>query len=237
MTQAYFVTGTDTGVGKTTFSLAMIEALQQRGLKVAAMKPIAAGLEWIEGRWINEDVLALRAAANCNVDFQTMNPYAFQPAIAPHIAAAQAGVVIELDKIVSTYTALAAQADVVVVEGAGGFRVPLTDKLNMSDLVQALNLPVILVVGMRLGCLNHAMLTAEAITLRGLKWAGWVANVLAPEMPALEENIDTLQADLPAPFLGRLVSNKNRAHGETKFVMQGTAAFSQLGTGEDVLEH
>ena len=237
MAQAYFVTGTDTGVGKTSFALAWIRALQQRGLKVAAMKPIAAGLEWIEGRWINEDVLALSAATDIKMDWQTMNPYAFKPAIAPHIAAAQEGVTIELDKIGSAYAALAAQADVVVVEGAGGFRVPLSDKLNMSDLVQALDLPVILVVGMRLGCLNHALLTTEAITHRGLKWAGWVANILAPDMPALEENIATLQATLPAPYLGRLVSNKNAAHHDAELTMQGTAAFAQLGTRRIVLEH
>lgn len=229
MAQAYFVTGTDTGVGKTTFALALIDALQQRGLKVAAMKPVAAGLEWIEGRWINDDVLALRAATVCKLDLQTMNPYAFQPAIAPHIAAAQAGVTIELDKIASAYAALAAQADVVVVEGAGGFRVPLTDKLNMSDLVEALDLPVILVVGMRLGCLNHALLTAEAVKCRELKWSGWVANILVPEMPELEENIATLQANLPEPYLGRLVSNKINSHSISDFTMQGTAAYAQLG--------
>lgn len=230
MAQAYFVTGTDTGVGKTTFALTLIDALQQRGLTVAAMKPIAAGVEWIEGRWINEDVLALSAAADTTADWQTINPYAFQPAIAPHIAAAQAGVTIELDKIASSYAALSAQADVVVVEGAGGFRVPLTDKLNMSDLVEALDLSVILVVGMRLGCLNHALLTTEAINYRGLKWSGWVANILVPEMPELEENIATLQANLPEPYLGRLVSSQNNTRSNSGFAMQGTAAFAKLGT-------
>lgn len=228
MAQAYFVTGTDTGVGKTTFAVALIHALQQRGLKVAAMKPIAAGLDWIEGRWINEDVLALSAAAASEVDWQTMNPYAFKSAIAPHIAAAREGVTIALDKITSAYAALAAQSDVVVVEGAGGFRVPLTDNMNMSDLVHVLDLPVILVVGMRLGCLNHALLTTEAITRRGLKWAGWVANILEPEMPALEENIATLQATLPGPYLGRLISNQNREPRDAEFTMQGTSAFAQL---------
>lgn len=237
MAQAYFVTGTDTGVGKTTFAVALIHALQQRGLKVAAMKPIAAGLDSIKGRWINDDVLALSAAADSKVDWQAMNPYAFKSAIAPHIAAAQEGVTIALDKIASAYAALAAHSDVVVVEGAGGFRVPLSPQLNMSDLVKALDLPVILVVGMRLGCLNHALLTTEAITHRGLTWAGWVANILEPEMPALEENIATLQANLPEPYLGRLVLNKNSAHDDAKFTMQGTSAFAQLGTSRIVLEH
>ena len=159
-----------------------------------------------------------------------MNPYAFQPAIAPHIAAAQAGVTIEFDKIASAYAVLAAQADAVVVEGAGGFRVPLTNNLNMSDLVQALDLPVILVVGMRLGCLNHALLTAEAITQRGLVWGGWVANVLHTQMPALEENIATLQTSLPEPYLGRLVlSTATSASGAATFAMQQTPAFARLG--------
>lgn len=216
MACGYFVTGTDTGIGKTTFALALIRALQQRGLRVATMKPVAAGGEWIDGRCLNEDVLALSQAANVKVDWAAMNPYAFLPAIAPHIAAAQAGASIEIDHIVMAYAALAAQADVVVVEGAGGWRVPLNAQQDIADLAVALDLPVILVVGMRLGCLNHALLTADAIGQRGLQWAGWVANILDADMPALEENIATLHARLPQPYLGRLT----RAQNDDDFVMQ-----------------
>ena len=224
MARGYFVTGTDTGIGKTTFALALIRALQQRGLQVAAMKPVAAGGEWEAGRCLNEDVLALSQAANVKVDLATMNPYAFLPAIAPHIAAEQAGTSIELNHIALAYAALAAQADVVVVEGAGGWRVPLNAQQDIADLAVALDLPVILVVGMRLGCLNHALLTADAIAQRGLQWAGWVANILDANMPALDENIATLHARLPQPYLGRLT----RAQNDDDFVMQWSSAFANL---------
>ncbi len=206
MARGYFVTGTDTGVGKTTVAVALIHALQQRGLKVAAMKPVAAGCTSTDGQLINDDVLALSTAANVKADPAMVNPYAFVPAIAPHIAAAQAGVQIELDKITSAYAALSQVADVVVVEGVGGFRVPLNEHLDTADLAQALGLPVILVVGMRLGCLNHALLTAEAIQSRGLKLAGWVANVLTADMSALAENLVSLQRRLPMAYLGKMLN-------------------------------
>ena len=241
MARGYFVTGTDTGVGKTTFAVALIHALQQRGLRVAAMKPVAAGGALIEGRWLNEDVLALSAAANVKADLQRMNPYAFMPPIAPHIAAAQMNVEIELDKILSAYAALSAQADAVVVEGAGGFCVPLGARLDTADLARALNLPIILVVGMRLGCLNHALLTAEAIAHRDMKWAGWVASILEPEMPALTENIATLEARLPAPLLGQLGSFKmiSSMHKDTGLEMQWSSAFANMALGKSggMLEH
>ncbi len=230
MARGYFVTGTDTGVGKTTFAVALIHALQQRGLKVAAMKPISASGESIEGQCVNEDVLALSAAAYIKADLQSINPYAFTPAIAPHIAAAQAGVTIDLDKIASAYAALSAQADAVVVEGAGGFRVPLGAQIDTADLARALDLPMILVVGMRLGCLNHALLTAEAIAHRGLKWAGWVANILEPAMPVLDENIAALQARLPAPYLGRIESKQkfSASDSDSGFAVRWTAAFADM---------
>ena len=232
MTSGYFVTGTDTGVGKTTFAVALVTALQQRGLRVAAMKPVAAGGEWSEGRFLNEDVLALSAAANVKGDLQIMNPYAFEPPIAPHIAAAQVNVEIELEKILSAYAVLSAQADVVVVEGAGGFRVPLGAQLDTADLAQALDLQIILVVGMRLGCLNHALLTAEAITHRGLKWAGWVASILEPDMPALNENIAALEARLPVPLLGQLGVFQSIAHTnkDVGLEMQWSGAFVNMVT-------
>ena len=204
MARGFFVTGTDTGVGKTTFAVALIHALRQRGLNVAAMKPVAAGCEEAKGQLKNDDVIALSAAANVKAHPQLINPYAFIPPIAPHIAAARTGVAIEFDKIKAAYAALSAQAEVVVVEGVGGFRVPLGAHLDTADMAHALDLPIILVVGVRLGCLNHALLTAEAIEHRGLKWAGWVANILEPNMDALDENIAELEMRLPSPCLGRM---------------------------------
>lgn len=208
MARGYFVTGTDTGVGKTTVTVALIHALREHGLKVAAMKPVASGCEWVDGEFLNGDVRALRAAANVHVDPALVNPYAFAPAIAPHIAAAQAGIEIKLETIMSAYAALAREADVVVVEGVGGFRVPLSAQLDTADLARALNLPVILVVGMRLGCLNHALLTAEAIRHRDLIWAGWVANELDSDMLARQENVAELTMRLPSPCLGRMQNNQ-----------------------------
>lgn len=195
----YFVTGTDTGVGKTRVALALIHALRAQGLRVAAMKPVAAGS--MPGE-LNEDVTALLQAANVAADIRDVNPYAFIEAVAPHIAAQQMGVRIELQVIVAAYARLATIADVVVVEGAGGWRVPLNEREDMADLAQALGLPVVLVVGLRLGCLNHALLTAESIARRCLPWAGWVGNVIDPAMPRTEANLDALRARLPVPCLG-----------------------------------
>jgi dethiobiotin synthetase len=194
-----FVTGTDTGVGKTRVAVALIHALRAQGLRVAAMKPVSAGNAPGE---LNEDVTALLAAVNVAADLRDVNPYAFEPAIAPHIAAVQAGVRIELDVIAAAYARLAAAADVVVVEGAGGWRVPLNDTEDMADLAQRLGLPVVLVVGLRLGCLNHALLTAESIAGRGLPWAGWVGNHIDQAMACQAENLAALGARLPGPCLG-----------------------------------
>jgi dethiobiotin synthetase len=194
-----FVTGTDTGVGKTRVGIALIHALRQRGLRVAAMKPVAAGHAPGE---LNEDVAALMRAANVAADPRDVNPYAFAPAVAPHIAAAQAGVAIELPTMVDAFARLAALADVVVVEGAGGLRVPLNDREDIADLAAALGLPLLLVVGLRLGCINHALLTAEAIARRGLRWAGWVGNHIDPAMEAQSENVAALRLRLPSPCLG-----------------------------------
>jgi len=194
-----FVTGTDTSVGKTQVAVALIHALRARGLRVAAMKPVSAGNGPGE---LNEDVVALVQAANVAADIRDVNPYAFEPAIAPHIAAQQAGVRIDLDVIVESYGRLAAAADVVVVEGAGGWRVPLNEHEDLADLAQRLGLPVVLVVGLRLGCLNHALLTTESIAHRKLPWAGWVGNVIDPEMACQSENVAALHARLPGPCLG-----------------------------------
>ncbi|NBQ67858.1 MAG: dethiobiotin synthase [Nitrosomonadaceae bacterium] len=198
MGQGYFVTGTDTGIGKTTVSCALLHAFAAQGHKVIGMKPIAAGVE--NGKWL--DVEQLLAASNVNVTRQQINPYAFAPPISPHLAAQQAGREIDLTLIQQAYQTLSAQADRVVVEGAGGFLVPVNQHQTGADLAQALNLPVILVVGMRLGCLNHALLTTQAIKTAGLTLAGWVANCIDPQMLAVAENIATLEQRLNGPLLG-----------------------------------
>lgn len=194
-----FVTGTDTGVGKTRVAVALIHTLRAQGLRVAAMKPVSAGSAPDE---LNEDVVALMQAANVEAEVSDVNPYAFAEPIAPHIAAQQAGVTIELSIIAAAYSRLAAMSDVVVVEGAGGWRVPLNEHEDMADLAQRLGLPVVLVVGLRLGCLNHALLTAESISRRQLPWAGWVGNHIDPSMAQQAANLDALHRRLPKPCLG-----------------------------------
>lgn len=202
--KSFFITGTDTGVGKTEIALVLMAALQARGLRVAGMKPVAAGCIETDEGLRNDDAVRLQQQSSLPPTYEMVNPYAFAPAIAPHLAAVEAGVAIDLKHIKYCYAALSAQADAVIVEGAGGLLVPLSEHITLADLVKALDLPVVLVVGMRLGCLNHALLTAEAIMHRGLRFAGWVANESEPEMTCLAENVLTLTHQLPAPFLGRL---------------------------------
>jgi dethiobiotin synthetase len=198
-----FVTGTDTGVGKTVVAVALLRALVMQGLRAVGMKPVSAGAA-ASGR--NADVLALEAAANVAAAAELVNPYAFAAAIAPHVAAAQEGRRIELATIVAAYAALAQRADAVVVEGAGGVLVPLDEAHAMLDIPRACGLPVVLVVGVRLGCLNHALLSAEAIRGRGLTLAGWIASRVDPAMPAAQASVDTLVARLRAPLLGDFAS-------------------------------
>jgi dethiobiotin synthetase len=209
---AYFITGTDTGVGKTRTTCALIHALRQAGhARVVGMKPVAAGCDWVEARdghpgyWLNEDVAALRAASSLKVPPGFDNPYALPDAVSPHIAAHRANEVIDLAHIEASFHALREHADAVVVEGAGGFIVPLCETpgewTTSADLAQRLALPVILVVGLRLGCLNHALLTQEAILSRGLTLAAWVANGVDPDMPEQAANLATLQARIQAPML------------------------------------
>jgi dethiobiotin synthetase len=204
MSQACFVTGTDTGVGKTLVSCTLLHALVGQGLCAVGMKPVASGCRREGGQLVSEDVELLRAAGSLRLPLAQINPYAFEPPLAPHIAAAQAGTTISLSEIASAFKALTAQADVVVVEGVGGFRVPLNGREDTADLVVLLGLPVILVVGLRLGCINHALLTAEAIARRGLNLAGWVANRIDPAMAVQTENLAALTERLPAPCLGVL---------------------------------
>ncbi len=198
------MTGTDTGVGKTLVACALLTAFAARGLRAAGMKPVAAGAEHVAGELKNSDVEQLIAAGNVAAPRELVNPYLFLPPIAPHIAAAMAGTAIALDRIVNCYAELAALADVVIVEGVGGFRVPLGGRVDTGELAARMALPVILVVGMRLGCLNHALLTSEAIAARGLVLAGWVANHIDPEMAVAEENVQALREELPAPLLARI---------------------------------
>jgi dethiobiotin synthetase len=198
----YFVTGTDTGVGKTLIACALLHAFARTGARVVGMKPVAAGAVLTADGYVNDDVTQLRAASTVKAELALLNPYCFEPAIAPHIAAAKCGVTIDLEKIVAACAQLATMADQVIVEGAGGFYIPLNANENTADLAQRLGLPVIIVVGMRLGCMNHALLTAQAIRACGLKLAGWVANRIDPAMPVATENITALAQRLASPLLG-----------------------------------
>lgn len=198
MAQGYFVTGTDTGVGKTLVACALLNAFAATGKTVAGMKPVAAGED--NGRYA--DVDALLAASNVTAPGSLVNPYAFEAPIAPHIAAAESGVHIDVEAIALAHQLLSRRAQWIIVEGAGGFMIPLNDTVTSADLARRLGLPMILVVAMRLGCLNHALLTRDAIASRGLKLAGWVANAMLPRMDRLEENIFSLAQRIEAPLLG-----------------------------------
>ena len=205
MIRGVFVTGTDTGVGKTLVACALVHALRARGLVVAPMKPVAAGAILREGAWANEDTLALARAAGPDAPPpEAITPVLLREAMAPHIAATREGRDIALAPLVEAHRRLAAQADFTVVEGVGGFLVPLGPALDARDLATALGLPVVLVVGLRLGCLNHALLTAECVERAGLRLAGWVANAIDPAMGAVDENVAALAGRLRAPLVGRL---------------------------------
>jgi dethiobiotin synthetase len=205
--RGYFVTGTDTDVGKTLLACALLHAFAARGLRVCGMKPVAAGAAEVDGVLVNDDVAQLIAAGNIEAPREQVNPYCFAPAVAPHIAAAASGRPIRIDVIEDRFGQLTQRADVVIVEGAGGFCVPLNDTHSSADLAHRLALPVILVVGMRLGCLNHALLTAQAIRARGLALAGWVANHIDAAMAEADANVAALQSRLDAPLLARIAHN------------------------------
>ena len=199
-----FVTGTDTGIGKTHASVALVRAHRACGRHAIGMKPVASGCRETQEGLRNEDAEALIAASDPVPAYSLCNPYAFAPPIAPHIAAREAGIAIALDPIVAAYGRLAAMADRVVVEGVGGWSVPLSDALMQADLARALGLPVVLVVGLRLGCINHALLSARAIVADGCVLGGWIANRIDPAMARAYENLDTLRARIDAPLLGVL---------------------------------
>ena len=204
MNHAYFLTGTDTEIGKTFITCALLHKAARAGLKAAGLKPVAAGTD---GAGLNDDVENIRAASSIALPMALVNPYCFKAAIAPHIAAAEEGVAIDFAVIKASLAAARPQADLIIVEGVGGFRVPLGPGGDSADLAVALDLPLIFVVGMRLGCINHALLTLEAIAARGLNIAGWVANRIDPAMSRFDENLATLQGLIPAPMLGVVAHN------------------------------
>ena len=197
-----FITGTDTSVGKTWVTLALMAAWQARGLVVNGMKPVASGSEWRDGRLSNEDARQIHAQCSLPVGYEQVNPYAFAEPIAPHVAANKAGVKVELDTLATAYQSLAAGADRVVVEGVGGWRVPLAEGIQTEDLVRRLDLAVILVVGLRLGCINHALLTFEAIAASGLPCLGWLGNSICRDYAEQQATLDYLRQQLPARCLG-----------------------------------
>jgi dethiobiotin synthetase len=200
--RSFFVAGTDTEIGKTLVSSALLHGFARAGLRAAAMKPIASGAVLRDGVLHNEDADQLDAAANVALPNPIRTPFMMREPVAPHIAAAREGVTLDIARIVDAHRFAATQADVVVVEGVGGFRVPLDDTRDTADLAVALHLPVVLVVGLRLGCISHALLTAEAIAARGLTLAGWVANRVDPDMLYPDENIATLTQRIQAPLIG-----------------------------------
>lgn len=202
MTPGFFVTGTDTGVGKTCVSLGLMRALQSQGRCVLAMKPVASGCVASEAGVRNDDAEQLRAQASIAASYELVNPYALEPAVAPHLAAHAAGVGIEIPVIEAAFTQLAALGDCVVVEGVGGWSVPINEIETMADLALALNIPVIMVVGIRLGCLNHALLTADVIRRSGVRLAGWVANHVDANCELQDQNVRALCQRLGTPLLG-----------------------------------
>jgi dethiobiotin synthetase len=199
-----FITGTDTGVGKSVATAAMLCALRTRGLRAVGMKPLASGCEATAAGWRNEDALLLQSVSDPTPDYDDVNPYALPLPLAPELAAADAGMEISLAPILAAHARLAAQADAVVVEGVGGWAAPLSATLDQADLVRALDLPVVLVVGLRLGCLNHARLTARAIAADGARLVGWIANEIDPQMQRIDDNFTLLRQRLPVPCWGRL---------------------------------
>jgi dethiobiotin synthetase len=200
--KAYFITGTDTGVGKTLVACALLRAFVKQGNKAVGMKPVAAGCVETPAGLRCEDVESLRAAGNVVASPEWVNPYALTLPVAPHIASVQMGLDIRLETIVDAFLKLREMAEVVVVEGIGGFMVPLNAREDTADMAQLLGLPVIMVVGLRLGCLNHALLSAQVIRQRGLTLAGWVANQIEPDMPFVQDSIAALEQRLNGPLVG-----------------------------------
>ena len=202
MTRGWFVTGTDTGIGKSLASATLLHTLRAGGQRAVGMKPLASGCESTPDGWRNEDALALQAASDPRPAYDDVNPFALPNPLAPELAAADAGIRVTLAPIVSAFRRLSSQAD--AVEGVGGWAAPLSSDLDQADLVRALDLPVVMVVGLRLGCINHARLTARAIEHDGLRLAGWIANDIDPAMARADDNFELLKQRLPVKCWGRL---------------------------------
>lgn len=227
-----FVTGTDTGVGKTHVSAALLRAARAEGLRVCGYKPVASGCESdAAGRLRNEDALALLAASAAAEPYEAINPYAFAPPIAPHVAAREAGGVVDLARLDAGAEALAARHDWLLVEGAGGWLVPLSADAGFADWVAARGWPVLLVVGMRLGCINHALLTAEAVRARGLELVGWVANELPPLQDRLVDSLEAIAARIGAPLLGRMPAGADAASAPAAALFGALRARLGVGAG------
>lgn len=210
MNRGLFVTGIDTGVGKTVVAAALLHAYRASGRRAVGMKPVASGCTREAAGWRNEDALLLQAASDPRPDYELVNPYALPEPTAPQIAAKHAGVHVELQPMVSAYVALVAQSDIVVVEGVGGWLAPLADGLDQSDLARACDIEdVVLVVGLRLGCLNHARLSERAIATEGFRLAGWIGNAIDDRLDHADAYFETVRSALSVPCLGRLAYRPN----------------------------
>lgn len=220
MQRKIFVTGTDTEVGKTLVSCCLVELFQRRSLSVSAVKPVAAGCELIDGQWVNEDALMLQSAMQTETHYEKVNPVALRPAIAPHIAAQLADVDLNVKGLQEACNLNQYQTDIILVEGAGGWLVPLNNYQTLADFAVVESMDVILIVDIKLGCINHALLTQASIQSTGLKLIGWVANKVCDEMPVVEQNIQTLTGLINAPLLGQipLLTSDNKIHEACEYV-------------------
>jgi len=210
MSKSFFITGTDTDVGKTYVAAELIKGFRNRQLKVSGFKPVAAGAQWLHGQLKNDDALELMHESSQEFSYQEVNPYCFELAIAPHLAAEQAGVIIEVSTIKSSYEKHKMKSDIVIIEGAGGWKVPLDHNTGFDDLALAFDAPIILVVGLKLGCINHALLTEEAIISKGCQIAGWVGNDLSGQFVEINENINTLKRQMKSKFIGCFEHQSNK---------------------------
>lgn len=215
MKKAFFITGTDTNVGKTWASIALMNYYKRQGLSVMGFKPVAAGCDWVDGQLKNEDAMLLQENSSLPLDYEKINPFAFEAPVSPHIAAGDVSV--NLGSIVQIFCELEKKVDVVVVEGAGGWLAPLNHEQDVADLAIALQIPVIMVVAIRLGCINHARLTFQAIQQSGVSCRGWLAMCVDPEMLRQTENIETIKNNISVPLLGVLPYVEN-----VDFEMLGT---------------
>ena len=224
MSQAWFVTGTDTGVGKTFASVALLHALRARRLRAVGMKPVASGCEHGVDGWQNEDAIALRAASDPVPDYADVNPFALPVATAPQLAARDAGIVVALPPLLEAFARLSASADAVVVEGAGGWLAPMGDGLEQSAMARAVGGQVLLVVGLRLGCLSHARLTARAIEADGCRMVGWIGNRIDPAFDRVDDYLGLLREALPAPCLGVLGHGMDAGAAAAALMLPETAS-------------